>query len=155
MRKQRQITNYDSMHKKLKRIRGKASGYQCSDCKERPANHWSLNADIDVTTLLVQRGGREDGRVFSTDIMSYSPRCAKCHSKQDREHGLERAPSGVTHKVRTHCTVDGCDRPNKAKGMCELHYRRELRRRNDLGTESIPAAGATTQEGDQAAVLPV
>lgn len=26
------------------------------------------------------------------------------------------------------CQVDGCTRPHKARGLCELHYRRERRR---------------------------
>lgn len=26
------------------------------------------------------------------------------------------------------CQIDGCNRPHKARGLCELHYRRDLRR---------------------------
>lgn len=33
------------------------------------------------------------------------------------------------------CQIDGCTRPHKARGLCELHYRRERRRGT---TELIP-----------------
>lgn len=124
-RKEREITNYDSIHKKLKRVRGKAKDYVCVDCKEAQAIHWSLNTG--AMDLRFQQGGREDGRMFSTNIWSYSPRCMKCHSEHDRRNGLERAPSGVRNdrELELYCTVEGCGNPHHAKGKCNKHYIQE------------------------------
>lgn len=47
--------------------------------------------------------------------------CAACYYRNKRNGTPDRV------KVRKTCTIDGCDRLQVAKGMCELHYRRMKR----------------------------
>lgn len=124
------ITNYNSMHRRIAQERGSAKLYLCIDCKERNAHHWSLRHGADYT---VQVGTKWEGRMFSTNVEDYEPRCGKCHSAHDRAHGLTKGPSGVkfSHPERPTCTIGDCDKPNKAHGRCDTHYaalRREQKR---------------------------
>jgi hypothetical protein len=122
----REVTNYNSMHRKVTRLRGRAADYLCVDCKERDARHWSLGADAEV---ILQVGTKWEGRLFSTDVDAYEPRCVPCHAKHDTENGLLRNPNGVRNSwpTRGKCTRDGCDKPHKAKGLCDTHYRQVVR----------------------------
>jgi hypothetical protein len=126
-----EIKNYNSMHRKIVRERGSAKEYLCIDCTERNAHHWSLRNGADYT---IQVGTKWEGRMFSNDIEDYEPRCGKCHSAHDRAHGLQKAPTGIRktpHKERPDCTIEDCDKPNKAHGRCDTHYaalRREEKR---------------------------
>jgi NUMOD4 motif/HNH endonuclease len=55
---------------------------------------------------------RRDGR---------SRACRACHNEATKKRHRERAISG------TPCTVDSCDGPQVAKGLCRLHYGRQWR----------------------------
>jgi hypothetical protein len=68
---------YAAVHDRLRRERGRASGYSCHDCGS-PADEWSY------------LGGAPDERIdsrvkfpFSTDLTFYVPRCRSCHRSAD------------------------------------------------------------------------
>lgn len=113
------------MHKHLQRNLGSARTQTCVDCLGQ-AQHWSLGAKAE--DVLYQDGGRSHGRPFSLNVADYEPRCAQCHSDHDTKHGLERAPTGVKNTVKLSCSIPGCPRPHHAKGYCDLHYRRIVRK---------------------------
>lgn len=35
-----------------------------------------------------------------------------------------RAPDLMSAKIADYCTIDNCDKPYRAKGYCQMHYRR-------------------------------
>lgn len=125
------ITNYNSMHRKIARVRGSAKGYLCVDCGEKNAHHWSLRAGADY---IIQVGTTTAGRLFSTDVNDYEPRCVPCHAKHDIGNGLVQSPYGVRKNPpkRGTCKIAGCSGENKAKGLCTKHYDQL---RNDLARE--------------------
>lgn len=71
---------YRAVHKRLARGYGKASARDCGDCGEQAA-HWSYN------------GGDPNekrspaGRLYSTDLTRYQPRCVRCHAHFDNHCG--------------------------------------------------------------------
>ena len=101
---------YVAVHFRLKSARGLASEYPCVDCGQQ-ALDWTY------------KHGREHGRLrhFSTDLDDYEPRCRSCHKKLD------------AIRLDRRCSLDDCDRPHAAKGLCKMHYRRELRNRKKKG----------------------
>lgn len=70
---------YTKAHRRIARLRGKATSYACVDC-EKPAQEWALD-----------HSGEDPGRVldpvlnvyYSTDVMRYRPMCRSCHRKYD------------------------------------------------------------------------
>lgn len=57
-----------------------------------------------------------------SNVDHYDPRCRPCHRRFDR-------PAPI-------CIIDGCERPNKGRGLCRLHYSRWFR----LGRTDLPPA---------------
>lgn len=124
------IYNYEYVHVLLRNTRGRAREYDCVDC-DGPAAHWSLSAYAE--DILYQEGTSDDGKAFSQNLEDYEPRCRKCHSAYDKKHDLMRGPQGnhtgrnaaVLRGVILVCQVDGCNKPHKARGKCDTHYRQE------------------------------
>ena len=106
---------YTTVHSRLKAIRGKASSYLCVDCG-RQAQDWAYS-----------KGGGEGGLPFSTDLNEYEPRCKMCHKKLDKPQPLERP-----------CSIDGCDAPHEARGMCRKHYHRWYRKQRVADRNTSP-----------------
>lgn len=67
---------YGTVHDRVRAWRGPANGYQCIDCTE-PAADWSYRGGSPLER-------EEDGRIYSTDVMAYDPRCKRCHANFDR-----------------------------------------------------------------------
>ena len=68
---------YQSVHRKLDRLRGRAKTLQCG-CGA-PAAHWAYQHSSENPLF------DEDGRVYSEDIGDYAPMCIKCHRRLDWE----------------------------------------------------------------------
>lgn len=77
---QRPVTTYFSVHRMVKRIKGPAPTWQCSNCESRAAE-WALDPCAENTRT--QQGGRHDGLRFSTDPDDYWPLCVSCHRIMD------------------------------------------------------------------------
>ena len=73
--------SYNAVHIRLREQRGKASGYQCSDCGKR-AREWSYDC-TDAHEKVDTAMGR-----YSTDMDRYVPRCVSCHRLFDRKQAL-------------------------------------------------------------------
>ncbi|MFE9206217.1 hypothetical protein [Micromonospora sp. NPDC007230] len=74
--------DYDSAHKLVRRLNGRASAHLCRCGKQ--AEQWAYShADPDV---MRDGEGREHGQPFSTDPAHYSPMCRSCHARFDRAH---------------------------------------------------------------------
>lgn len=70
---------YDTTHKKIAKVRGKATNYSCIDC-DNPAEQWSYNHDslFEITDVF---GGYEIP--YSPRVIDYDPRCCVCHRRFD------------------------------------------------------------------------
>lgn len=128
-----EINSYNGMHRKLKEKRGRAAEYDCVDCGGQ-AKDWSLKAGLKF--LKQCNVGVDKGRVFSSDIWSYEPRCRRCHARHDSKEKLAKADYGVNKRVRPQCTLDGCKAPHHAKGMCKIHYLADYRNKKKM-TENV------------------
>lgn len=102
------FVKYNAAHERVKRLWGPARQYPCVQCG-KPADHWAYD-NTDPTELM----GRARYSLFPE---FYMPMCASHHQLMDR---------ATYGRVMGSCTVDGCDGPHKAWGMCNYHYRREL-----------------------------
>lgn len=121
---------YRSMHARVARARGKASGYTCTCGK--PAQHWAYNnADPDAVET-VQNGFR---LWYSTKIEHYVPRCHPCHRRMDNDHRVAtgrlplRPPpsSGVSKKRRfTSDQVREIRRRYRSGAATQVELAREL-----------------------------
>ena len=82
--------SFAGVHKRLSRLRGPASRYQCVDCMGR-AREWSYDG-LDPRQLM----GESRGVVmaYSLDLSHYHPRCTSCHRKFDGAGDLPRNPAG-------------------------------------------------------------
>ncbi len=74
--------SYEAVHYRVRRLRGKASDHQCTDCGSQ-ARHWSYDHDSDLERYAQGKGA------YSIEIDHYSPRCVPCHKTFDL--GLLRA----------------------------------------------------------------
>lgn len=130
---------YEYTHDLLKKNRGRAAEYPCTDC-ENQAAHWSLSAY--AGEILIETVGREAGRSYSHDLDDYEPRCRKCHYAYDKKHDLMRAPDGNrsgsnawtkgTRVATKDCSYEDCPNPHRARGFCMRHYRIEERKNNGI-----------------------
>lgn len=66
---------YSGVHTRLRKDRGSASNYPCTDCGQ-PAEHWSYDHD-DLNEKLATEGP------YSTNLDHYSARCVPCHKRFD------------------------------------------------------------------------
>ena len=99
---------YGAMHSRLRK-HDRASNHPCVDCGQ-PAQHWAYDhADPN------EKRDERLGVPFSTDPAHYRPMCQPCHRRFD-----------VSHMPVVVCSVDGCGRPQKARALCEKHYRKPL-----------------------------
>lgn len=80
-----QRVSYRGAHRRVTRVRGKASEHTCVDCR-KPAAHWSYDGHgaHEFTESVQQRCGTYLLR-YSVDPSDYSPRCAPCHRIFDRK----------------------------------------------------------------------
>lgn len=70
---------YRTVHARLQRDRGPASGHSCVDCGQ-PAQDWSYDhGDPD------QRIAADNGCPYSTKAEHYQPRCKRCHAIFDND----------------------------------------------------------------------
>lgn len=72
---------YNAIHSRLRKHRGSARNYQCSECG-KPAKHWSYNHDSRFEKVEMVSGYEVS---FGTRIEDYSPRCVPCHKRFDLE----------------------------------------------------------------------
>jgi len=73
------VFGYRSMHARVARLRGRASGHMCAAVCGRRARHWAY----DHTDPGAIPGGRDHGP-YSLDEKHYIPLCVSCHNKIDR-----------------------------------------------------------------------
>ena len=66
---------YSTVHRRIRRVRGRASAHRCIDCG-RAAAEWSYDG-TDPDELIGQDSGRT--MPYSTDPARYQPRCKSCH----------------------------------------------------------------------------
>lgn len=59
--------------------------------------------------------------------------CRMKAKKRGRRAAANKALSRAQNPSRRACDVEGCNRPHEARGLCSMHYRRELR--GTLGSE--------------------
>lgn len=88
---------YRAAHKAIVRVRGKASSHKCVMCGGQ-AHDWAYKNPSD----------------FSHDPDDYLPMCRSCHFKMDRS-------------LYETCTVNGCEKPHQARGLCGTHLQRFYR----------------------------
>lgn len=98
--------SYNAVHLRLRAERGPATSHECARCGAR-ADEWAfdhsdMNAKVD-----------DLGRAYSTDLSTYLALCRSCHRSLDAKRTIG-------------CGVLGCDRPHKARGFCDRHYRKML-----------------------------
>jgi hypothetical protein len=107
---------YNSLHARLRRVRGAASDLTCVDCG-RTADEWSYRGGCpDELTEVRERDGR--AMLYTLDLSMYDPRCKSCHVKRD---GPESHPCAVAACPRgTARRLDYCGRhwigPRRLKG---------------------------------------
>jgi hypothetical protein len=95
---------YNAVHHRVRADRGSASAHDCVSCGA-VAEHWSYDhLDRNQKTDL-------NGRPYSTDLSRYRPMCQPCHRRYD-----------VEFMTKVTCSVDGCSRQQKARGLCSKHY---------------------------------
>ena len=99
--------NYDTVHQRVRRARGRAKEYACAECGEA-ANHWAYDHKDPA-----ERWCLKYRRPFSLDLSHYLPMCVTCHRRFD-----------VQHMPRIECKIEGCERPQKARALCSKHYDR-------------------------------
>jgi hypothetical protein len=87
---------YRSAHLALYRERGSASSHWCVDRCGRRAVHWSF-AFTTATEQLVD----DLGRIYSSNVDDYEPRCRPCHSWYDTTGAARTTaePTGVMIEV--------------------------------------------------------
>lgn len=69
--------SYGTMHDRIRRARGSASGYACTDCGES-AYEWSYDG-LDTN----QKMCSERGLAYSVKMEHYVARCVPCHRRHD------------------------------------------------------------------------
>lgn len=99
---------YNAVHLRLRKARGKARDQVCKNCGAQ-AEHWSY----DYSEANPKRD--PDRGPYSLDLSRYRPLCQPCHRRFDAEQTRTKG-----------CSVKGCERPHKARGMCDPHYRKAL-----------------------------
>lgn len=103
---------YVTIHMRLRKTKGPASGYTCTDCGA-PARDWTFDDDLtrpDTMWCPVT------GMAYSANLDRYRPRCRACHFTFD---GRRKYPPV--------CTVSGCTADHKSRGWCGAHERRHRR----------------------------
>jgi hypothetical protein len=72
---------YNSLHARLRRVRGAASALICIDCG-RQADEWSYRGGC-PDELSEARGQGGLAMPYTLDLSMYDPRCKSCHVKRD------------------------------------------------------------------------
>jgi hypothetical protein len=86
---------YNSLHARLRRVRGAASALTCIDCG-RQADEWSYRGGCpDELSEVRERDGH--AMLYTLDLSMYDPRCKSCHIKRD---GPESSPCMVATCIR-------------------------------------------------------
>lgn len=61
----------------------------------------------------------------------------------------KRVPDFKPELAKKVCSVEGCDRPVKARGLCNMHYLREMRAKRRAEEEAEAARQAQEQLAEQ------
>lgn len=79
-----ETVKYAGMHRRVRRLRGKASDYSCRDCGGR-AHHWAYDhSDPEELSEVILTGRGSLVEVpFSLDPGRYQPMCRRCHRNFD------------------------------------------------------------------------
>lgn len=77
--RQKEVVEYTAVHRRIRRLRGSASQYDCPCGK--PAYHWSY--DWLDPNQMVSSKEQSFGLVYSLDPARYRPMCVTCHSAYD------------------------------------------------------------------------
>lgn len=87
-----EVPSYETAHKRVRQVRGKAGDYPCVDCGER-AHHWSYD-HADPERLVQQRG--KFIVAYSANPEHYEPRCHSCHVTFDQGREVRYRTEDVT-----------------------------------------------------------
>lgn len=77
------MISYEQAHRVIRRKRGPASSYACSNCGD-PASHWAYR-NASPTELIGPIRGRAGAARYSSDIADYDPLCVLCHRIRDEQ----------------------------------------------------------------------
>ena len=114
--------NYNTVHQRLPRVRGKATGQTCIGCGV-PAEAWAYDHS-DPDELVNDRG-----QAYSANLDHYQPLCHSCHIKADRRRPIQTACRRAGHDWSDPRNVT-TDRQGKRK--CAECIRIRQREQNDL-----------------------
>jgi len=78
---------YQAIHGRLRKQRGKATGYACISCSS-PAHSWAYDRQDPDQRTEVQSNGTTV--TFSADLDRYQPMCDSCHNKLDQRYKVWR-----------------------------------------------------------------
>jgi len=110
------VCEYSAAHARVRRDRGNAKQYECTDC-DGVAEEWSYDYGDDDELVSNERGSV--GMPYSLDANHYVPRCVPCHRRYDADRHPE--------VVAVTCSVGGCERASRQRGWCSMHYKRWVR----------------------------
>lgn len=81
--KRQEHAGYRGAHGRVRYDRGRAAEHTCP-CGS-PAQEWALDPSTPLDQLLVQRGGKDDGKLYSLSSDAYVAMCQSCHRALDAE----------------------------------------------------------------------
>lgn len=82
-------TTYRAVHKRVQRLRGRASNHPCGNCG-KAAEEWAYDHSDPAPLTGATGGRRSTAAEYSADPARYVPLCKPCHSRRDRRAALER-----------------------------------------------------------------
>lgn len=110
---------YVTAHERVRRVRGKASGYPCTRCPS-PAYDWAYNNDSPDPEAKTDHRGR----VYSDSPGFYIPMCRRCHRNFDEQHAKPNCPKGHPYEGENLLTGEGHRRCRE----CRNEHQRNLRK---------------------------
>jgi len=80
--------SYNTLHKRLELVRGRAKNFTCVGCGQR-AENWAYNHSgaKELTSTAKFPNGKTSTVTYSTDIDDYDPMCVACHGRRDYING--------------------------------------------------------------------
>lgn len=104
------VIQYHAAHDKVRDAKGWPSQYPCEHCG-KPAEEWSYKGNA-PDELMGPSGPGGKPRRYSLNVEYYQPLCIPCHRRFDKKNPDQ-------------CTIDGCDSPCRALGLCYKHWKRQ------------------------------
>ena len=100
--------NYGQVHGILRDVYGKAREHPCEDCGG-PAHHWSYDG---TGPTVSPDDGPYDPETY---LLTYQPRCAKCHYKLDKIQGNGGIEAAIQRALATAPPITDAQRARVAQ----------------------------------------